>query len=767
MWKKVINFSILGLVFLVPLFWLPFTFEVLEFNKIYLLFALTAIGIIAWIGKMVFKEKELKIRTTSLDIFILLFLGVLGLSAWFSQDQIISVLGNYGRFWPSLLGIFTLGSFYFLFTNNVKVGTKEEKTELLGHKAILNTFLTSTFLATVFSYLSVFGIWQKVADLGVKLPALMTLKGFNPVSGSIEALSMFLGVISVFIVIGLAFKDNFFSSLYSKILAYLALFSNLGLLLIFDFVSTWLVLVIGLSLFLIFAFWKRIFKEDVNRLSVAVFFLVISLIFLFFNPLSGLLRGTSIVRVQPEIRINHGASWNFALESVKSNPALGAGLGNFSYVFAKYKPESILKTNFWQANFNRAGNHLSELVATTGVVGGLAYLGLLFMFIYISSAVIRKRIKEKGKLINYKTIPFLFITITLLVVQALFYQNSVLAFSFWMFLALTVVSWRGNLREKEFNFDNFPEVGLILNVFFWLIIAGLVFCSFTLGKYYLADMHYRTYLENPNQNISELENAVSFGNRRATYYVALSQAYLGKAIQEVNQETPDQEEIRNLVRKSVNAGKIAEQLAPNRASVKKNIGVIYREIEGMAQGALDWSIKSFEQALQLEPRNPAILTEIGRLKLRQDKLDEARSYFEQAVGVRDNYVEAQLRLADLEEQNGETDKAIERLKGLADRAPNLLEPHFQLGRLYYNNGELDKATEQFLTSITINPNHSNSLYSLGLVYEKQGEIDRALQLFQKVSELNPGNNDVQIKINNLQAPQIEEEATSTTTTTEE
>ncbi|SRR6056297_232832 len=766
MWKKVINLSILGLVFLMPLFWLPFTFEVLEFNKIYLLFALTAIGIIAWIGKMVFKDKELKIKTTSLDILILLFLGVVGFSSFFSKDQIISVLGNYGRFWPSLLGTFSLGGFYFLFINNVRIEKKENSDEV-GSKAIVNTFLVSTFLATIFSYLSIFGIWQKVAELGVKLPKLMTLKGFNSVSGNLEALSMFLGIISAFLVIGLAFKDNFFSKLWSKTLAYLTLFANLGLLLIFDFSSTWLVLVIGLSLFLIFAFWKRIFKKDVNRLSIAVFFLVISLIFLFFNPLSGLLRGTSLGRIQPEVRVNHRASWNLALESVKDNPALGAGLGNFSYVYSKYKPASILKTNFWQANFDRAGNYLADLTATTGILGILAYLSLLSIFIFISYLVIQKRIKEKSKLINHKTLPFLFITLVLFVAQILFYQNSILAFTFWMFLGLTVVSWKGNLKEKEFKFDNFPEVGLILNVFFWLIIAGLVFCSFNLGKYYLADMHYRTYLENPNQNISELENAVSFGNRRATYYVALSQAYLGKAIQEVNQETPDQEEIRNLVRKSINAGKIAEQLAPNRASVKKNIGVIYREIEGMAQGALDWSIKSFEQALQLEPRNPAILTEIGRLKLRQDKLDEARSYFEQAVGVRDNYVEAQLRLADLEEQNGETDKAIERLKGLADRAPNLLEPHFQLGRLYYNNGELDKATEQFLTSITINPNHSNSLYSLGLVYEKQGEIDRALQLFQKVSELNPGNNDVQIKINNLQAPQIEEEATSTTTTTEE
>ncbi|MFW6283367.1 MAG: hypothetical protein ACOC1P_04930, partial [Minisyncoccales bacterium] len=539
---------------------------------------------------MVFKDKELKIKSSSFDLFVLLFLVMLGVSVIFSKDQIVSVLGSYGRFWPNLLGILSLGSFYFLFVNNVKISDEKKAGEknILSHKAIIKTFLTSSFLAVVFSYLSVFGIWKRVADLGVKLPNLMTLKGFNTVSGSIEALSVFLGVVSFFLVIGLAFKDNFFSEKWSRILAYLTLFLNLGLLLIFDFASTWLILIVGLSLFLIFAFWKRIFKEDVNRLSITILFLIVSLIFLFFNPLSGLLKGTSLVRVEPEVRISHRASWNFALESVKANPNFGAGLGNFSYIFSRYKPQDILDSNFWQANFNRAGNHFAEFITTTGVLGGLAYLSLLFMFFFISALIIKKRIKEKKKLIDLKTIPFLFITLILLVTQVLFYQNSVLAFSFWMFLGLTAISWKGSLREKEFNFNNFPEVGLILNVFFWLIIAGLVFCSFNLGKYYLADIHYRNYLEKPNENIEELERAATLGDKRATYYVALSQAYLGEAIQKVNQEgidqeeidqeEIDQEEIRNMVKKSINAAKVAEELAPNRASVKKNMGMIYREI---------------------------------------------------------------------------------------------------------------------------------------------------------------------------------------------
>ncbi len=132
MFQKVIKFSIYGLVFLMPLFWLSFSFEAFEFNKTYLLFILVSIGILAWLGKMIFEGKEIRFRRTPLDLFVLGFLAVMILSAIFSQDKISSLLGFYGRFWPSLLGILSLGGFYFLITNNV--GSVNSKSQIVNNK---------------------------------------------------------------------------------------------------------------------------------------------------------------------------------------------------------------------------------------------------------------------------------------------------------------------------------------------------------------------------------------------------------------------------------------------------------------------------------------------------------------------------------------------------------------------------------------------------------------------------------------------------------
>ena len=99
--RKIINFLIkfplYALVFLMPLFWLPFTVEAYEFNKQYLLIFLVSIAFMAWLGKLAVVRKKLFFRRTALDVWILVFVLILVLSAVFSIDSISSWFGFYGR----------------------------------------------------------------------------------------------------------------------------------------------------------------------------------------------------------------------------------------------------------------------------------------------------------------------------------------------------------------------------------------------------------------------------------------------------------------------------------------------------------------------------------------------------------------------------------------------------------------------------------------------------------------------------------------------
>jgi len=744
MLKKLIKYIIYLIVFLVPLFWLPFSLEAFDFNKGYLLFVLTSVGVLLWLGQMVFKEKKLRIKTSLIDPFILAFLAIAIVSSIFSVDKASSFFGFYGRFWPSLFGIITLGFFYFLFANNVTLQNKGNEANLKG---VLKTFFISCFIITAFSYLAVFGLLGKIPGL----PRVMTLTNFNMMGGSLEGLAMFLVAVNILLVALIAMRDKESFSM-SSIFLHVLFFLNLGLLMLVNFRSAWIALIVGLLLFLGFSFWKRVFKERVNRLSLSIFLLLIAVLFLVFSPLRALFPSDSFLNNLPsEIILTQRASWDLSLEAVKESPVLGVGPSNFSYIFSKFKPEGFLQSPFWQLRFDRAGSHLAEILASLGILGLLSYAGLIIAFLLVSYLVISSfRKSEQGEM-RIMALPFFLGFIAMILIQVFYYENAVLGFLFWFFLALGAVSWGTARKERGFSFNDFPEVGLIFSIAFWVVLIGVLFSFFTFGKYYVADASYRNYLLNPTERIASLEKSVRLAPQRTVYHIVLSRAYLDELREEVLSDSPDNQTVANLVSLAVREAKTAVQRSPKRVSSYEAAGVVYREIQGIAQGASDWAKKSFEDALALEPQNPVLMTELGKLYLASEDEIKAREYFERAVSIRPDYIDAQLQLAFMEDREGRIEEAQDRLESLVELSPFSVEARFQLGRLYFNDKEYNRAKAQLESALTLFPNHSNSLYALALVYEKQGQKDEALALLRKVLELNPGNQDVEEKIEKIES----------------
>ncbi|MBI2038386.1 MAG: hypothetical protein HYT19_00485, partial [Candidatus Nealsonbacteria bacterium] len=185
--SRIIKVSINLLVFLIPLFFLPFSFEAFEFNKQYLLFFLVLIAFFAWLAKMFLVDQEVRLRRTPLDIFVIGFLLMAVLSVIFSVDKGSSIFGFYGRFSDGLIGLLSLGVLYFLITNNVKeIGV------------ILKIFLWSVFFVILTSFISIFGVLGKIGA-ALHLPQVMSQNTFNPVAGSMEGLAIFLAIVMVFL----------------------------------------------------------------------------------------------------------------------------------------------------------------------------------------------------------------------------------------------------------------------------------------------------------------------------------------------------------------------------------------------------------------------------------------------------------------------------------------------------------------------------------------------------------------------------------------
>ena len=119
MLNKILRFLMYSTVFLMPVFFLPLTFEVLEFNKLHLLFFLVWLSVLVWLLKMIVKDKKLSIKYSIIDFAVLGFMAIAIISSIFSVDKISSLFGYYGRFSTGLIATLTLGAFYFLVVNNI------------------------------------------------------------------------------------------------------------------------------------------------------------------------------------------------------------------------------------------------------------------------------------------------------------------------------------------------------------------------------------------------------------------------------------------------------------------------------------------------------------------------------------------------------------------------------------------------------------------------------------------------------------------------
>ena len=735
--NRIVKYSIYALVFLLPLFWLPFTFEFFEYNKQYLLFFLVSLSFFAWLLKQVVYDKEIKFKNSPINYLILGFLLISILSAVFSADKNSSIFGFYGRFSDGLIGLLSLAVFYLLLVNNVQsepaIPSKKKQSFAIGISQLLNAFLASVSAVLIIAYFSVFGIWAKI-DGFLSLPQVMLQGTFNSVAGSLEGLSVFLAVIIVLLT-GLLLNKR-------RNIFYWALLSgSLGLLMAVDFTPAWLILLATLVLFIGAALAKRIFSENVNQLLLPVFLAVIALVFAVFQPIK--------MNLPKEQVLPQPVSWQIAVNSATDNIKngfLGSGLGTFHYDFAKYKPQGFNQTWMWQIRFDRSGSHLSELMATVGFPGFLAFLGIAALLLLISWFFISK---------DFIGLPLVMSFTALVAGTFVYYQNTSLAFLFWMILGLSVVSWPSRpliKQEKRASFKNFPESSLIFTTSAIILGVAILSLYFYGAKYYLADVNYsKAIAKTGEQRISGLEKAVKQGPDFSSYKTMLARFYLIDALNETQKPSGEQDsaKIQLSIARAVDRAILSTQLQSNLVANWEALAVVYRELKDFVSGAREWGIKSFERAIALEPTNPVLYTELGKLYLAMGDKERARNNFDKAIEEKSDYAAAAIQLALLLEQDNLKDEAAAKLENIVQG--NLLDAdaRFQLGRLYFNNNRTDEAIAQLQAAIILAPNHSNAHYSLGVIYASKGEKDISIQEFERVLELNPGNSDVLQKLKEL------------------
>lgn len=725
----------------VPFLFIPVPGVNSELAKLYAFVCLVGFGLLCKAAMAVFLDKRISFSRTPLDIPAGFLAVSAFLSAAFSADVWMSLLGSYGRFSDSVLLIFSCVGYYMLVS---RVSEKPMK--------ILRWFLGGAFVALFVSLSSLFDLWSRAPFMSSLFPSGWA----SIVAETPEAAAVFFAVLFAFLAGRFAWppKSGFLPEPY----VVFGMAGSFVLLLAVRSFEAWVVAICGLGFILLVGLAGRMRSEGAAMPAMRMLLLGGLLTVFVLVLFSGGMRGASEVR-----GISQGVSWQVAKDTVMQGPKfflLGSGPGTFSLDFSLHRPPGAYASfearemSEPRASAISGANFASETLATGGLLGVFSY-GLLAFFFFFAAGFSRSR----------ALLPFAGAVFAGMSSWIMYPQTVSLAVSLWLFLGLGAVSLRVSVTPVVLKFKRMSFASAVSKIGVAFLALGFgILCVFAV-RAHLADYAYERASfamtrGNGADPVPFLESAVALNPYEKEYGLSLAVSYMARAVRGLAGSKEENAPAIRDIQKSlahvrgdvVDEERIWGVIERHSNSVEawETLGLLYGNIRS-APGALEWSMQSFERASALEPNNPILRVELGKAYAANNETDKAREQFERALALDPGYAFASRELAMLMEKTGDFEHAKTLLEQLASQNPADGESLFQLGRVLYNQGDADGAAARFRKVLSLFPNHSNALFALAVALEKRGEAAEALDLFEKVLDLNPDSGDARRGVERLQA----------------
>lgn len=357
----------------------------------------------------------------------------------------------------------------------------------------------------------------------------------------------------------------------------------------------------------------------------------------------------------------------------------GAGYGNYADVFSKFKPVSFNTNPLWYLSFGTSSSFVLELLATTGIIGVLAYIFLVIKLVIYQGA------KAKNPVFY-----------ALLFIMAL---SFVLPFSFTLlallFVLLALFSLLQSQKDPHHFFDiEFQFVALkkgifsfttprtdararnnLTPIFAFLFLLGLsVLLGFYATAFTVSDILFQNSLVAASNNSGtatyrlEMQAINTFGHRSA-YYRIFSQTNMALAnsllqLNSQNGGSPSaqtQQTAFTLIQQAITASKQATTISPASSIEWQNLASVYRALIGVGQNADAFAVAATQQAATLDPTNPQEYVALGGLYYQLGQYDSAIRQFQTAITLKQDYANAYYNLAHAYEQKQDYQNALSAL----------------------------------------------------------------------------------------------------------
>ncbi|MBU4353682.1 tetratricopeptide repeat protein [Patescibacteria group bacterium] len=743
-WDFISRIVFCALVFILPIFVLPWGELPIVLSKSLLLYSGVSIGALFWfVGRL--QKGEIKIPKSALLLSLLAIIVVWLASSLFSSNPSLSLIGR----------LFEIDTFFFFLF--ISIGLL--LTSILfqsGKSGFLFYFLLFLSSAAVFLF-QFFHIFFKVSLIPFKIfpsAASNLIGGWND-------FGIFFGFI---LLASVALFELFRFKRYQKVLLFLLILASLFACMIVNLYTNWIILAFILLSLFVYLFYRSFYFSSLAQENqekpgyyLVLFVFAATIFFLLAKGPMGDFTA-SINTSSIEVRPSWGATIDIAKETLKTNLLIGSGPNTFLYDWLKYKPMEVNGTIFWNARFISGVGLLPSLVATSGLLGGLALLAFIALFLLNGM----KAVSYAQNDATHALLIASFFSSVYLWVFAIFYSVGFLVFALAFLntgILLAMLARAGKIKVIELSFLRNPKIGFVSVLLIVLLIVGSISSLYMFLQKGLAAYYYGQGVRvfNSEGNIEKTESEFIKAARldaQDEYFRALSELNLIKIQQIINNKNltteQAQEQFRNALASAIQNAQEATKLNPADPLNWMRLGIVYESVMPLKiTGADGMAISSYAEAAKNSPLDPTPLLASARVGIQNSKLKEAREYIGLALDLKKDFAPALYLLSQIEATEGNLKEAIVKTEQTALLAPNDLGVLFQLGLLYYQADNWDGGRVAFERAILLNENYANARYFLGLIYDKLGQKEKAIEQFENIEKTNPENTEVKTILRNL------------------
>ncbi len=672
--------SLFCVIVLLPVFFLPFTNVPIETAKGLLLVIGIVVSVIAWSAAR-FSDGKIYLPKSYIT------LGAVGVTLSFLVSSLVSSSSKLSFFGVML----DTGTFWFMFAAFVlmlmsSIVIRDEKKARL----VLLGIAASSLLVFVFQIFRF--MMPETLSLGV-----LGGKTSNLI-GSWYSLGLFAGlsaIVSLFVVELLPVPKNtkIFFSVVAAVSLILVMCVNLPL--------TWQL--IGVFALLIFVY-KLSFSSNSNEENKKAQFpafsfgvVMVSLLFFMSGQFIGNILPDKLGLVDVEISPSASSTFSVAKSTLKEDPIFGIGPNKFNQAWVMYKPDIINSTQFWNTPFMFGSGLLPTFAVTTGIVGILAWLILIVLFVMNGVKNILWSIKGR---MNHESVLYFLIALYLMV-AAFFYASGVvlflLAFAFLgIYIGIFASSRENGVMEISFLEDPRKSFfSILLLVVLMIVSAGI---SFKYIERFASVSYLRGALAADTVEKAEasINKAIQL-HQNDFYFRTYAQIYLFKLNTLISKQTALTEDEKVLLQsyfdEAVNASNLAISYDKENYLNYDMLGAVYNTAAGLGvKDAYAKSIEAYLQASKLNPKNPALKLAISKNYFADNKIKEAKDFAKESIALKPNYTLGLIFLSQLEKNQGNNTEAILYAEQALSTVPGDKDVLQYLNSLKGNGGNITPST---------------------------------------------------------------------------